>query len=211
MRDSVYILRGLEELYPENRFIERLRHCVETYPALNWQDAMARGQINSKQWILHQLEALGMTRLNRVIVCGGWLGTLSRLILDSEVIHASYVESLDIDMDATIAAGELNMEYLADNTFLARLGDCYDSVYEDYDTIINTSCEHFDRFSEWWGRVPIGKLCVLQSNDFFECDEHVNCVNNEQELATQAVMQKVLYAGSMPAYKYTRFMVIGIK
>ena len=209
--DAVLVLRGLEELYPELRFVERLRHCVETYPRNNWGDAMSRGQITSKQWILHQLVLTGTNRLGRVAVCGGWLGVLSRLILDNPDVHTTHIESLDLDLESTIVAGELNEEYIANDTFLARVADCHVIDYDDYDTIINTSCEHFSRWWTWWDRIPVGKLVILQSNDFVDGEGHVNCVASPEALASTAPMSQVIFKGSLPTYKYTRFMVIGVK
>ena len=43
--------------------------------------------------------------------------------------------------------------------------------------IVNTSCEHIEAFSDWFDSPPSGPLLVLQSNDYFSCDEHINCVN----------------------------------
>jgi hypothetical protein len=211
MTDAVLILRGLEELYPETRFIERLRHCVETYPDLNWEDAMSRGQITSKLWIIHQLQMLDLEHLGRVAICGGWVGILARLLLDSDDIFAHYIESMDRDLLATIAAGELSFEYINDDVFLARAVDCNLVRYADFDTIINTSCEHFSDFERWWQQVPKGKLVILQSNDFMELEDHVDCVLCEEELAAKAEMSEVYFQGSLRCIKYTRYMVIGRK
>ena len=43
------------------------------------------------------------------------------------------------------------------------------------DTIINTSCEHIHDFELWYNKIPKGKLIILQGNDYFELNEHVNC------------------------------------
>jgi len=211
MTDAVLILRGLEELYPEMRFIERLRCCVETYPDLNWGDAMSRGQMTSKLWILHQLQMNDKVRLGRVAICGGWLGLLSRLILDSDRIHTTHVHSMDIDLAVTIAAGELNSEYIIGDQFTSTLTNCHDVYYGDYDTIINTSCEHFSDFGHWWEKIPDGKFVVLQSNDFTEIEDHVDYVLSAGELAAKAGLTEVKFMGSLPCYGYTRFMVMGVK
>ena len=212
--DAVLILRGLEELYPEISFIERLRHCVETYPGENWGDAMSRGQISSKQWLLHALRMNHQTNLGKVAICGGWLGVLARLLLDDPHFNAPYVESIDLSLNATIVAGELNEEHIVSKRFLARVGDCTrreQTEYDKFDTIINTSCEHFDHWDEWWDLIPYGKLVVLQSNNFIEPEDHVNCVSCPEELQAMAEMDEFYFVGAMPSYKYTRFMTIGRK
>ena len=209
--DAVMVLRGLEELYPEMPFVERLRHTIETYPHMNFQDMMSRGQIRSKQWVIHELLMNGFDSLGRVMVCGGWYGMMSRMILDHPKIHAHYVESVDIDEHATIIAGEFNSEYISEGTMLPVLADCRQMFCEEFDTVINTSCEHFVRFDWWWNKVDKGQLVILQSNNFREIDDHVNCVDSEDELADMAYMSEVHFKGSMQTHKYTRYMVIGTK
>ncbi len=151
------------------------------------------------------------TRLGRVAICGGWLGLLPRLILDNDVIHTTHVHSMDIDLAVTIAAGELNSEYIIGDQFTSTLTNCHDVYYGDYDTIINTSCEHFSDFGHWWEKIPDGKFVVLQSNNFMELEDHVDCVLSVEELAAKAGLCEVLYMGSLPCIKYTRFMVMGVK
>ncbi len=214
MTDAKLVLRGLEELFPENLFVGRLLHCIETFPDANWGDAMSRGQIRSKLWIIHELIRHGSTRLGKVCICGGWYGILARLILDSDQLHAHHVMSLDWDSTCSDIARELNFEYTEDDRFLDLTMDmCRVGDYSQQDTIINTSCEHLthDKFQQWWYLIPEGKLVVLQSNDFFSHQEHVNCVSHEDELRESASMTTVHYCGVMPTHKYNRFMVIGNK
>ena len=46
------------------------------------------------------------------------------------------------------------------------------------DTIINTSCEHIENFARWYAKQSTGKLVILQSNNYFDIPEHVNCVHD---------------------------------
>lgn len=211
MIDSVKVLRGLEEMYPEKSFISRLLCCIENYPELNWEDAMSRGQIRSKLWLLKQLRLENRVHLGRVAICGGWVGMLSRLMLDHDVIQTTHIHSMDTDRGATIAATELNHEYFVEDDFSATAVDCHDVDYEEYDTIINTSCEHFADFDGWFNRVPSGKIVILQSNNFTEIEDHVDCVHSANELVNKAGLRTVIYSGELPCYGYTRFMVIGVK
>jgi hypothetical protein len=214
MTEANLILRGLEELFPENRFIESLLHCMEKYPDANWGDAMSRGQMRSKIWLIHELIRYGFTRLGTTCICGGWYGILARLILDSDKIHAHHVVSIDWDVICSDIARELNESHRKDDRFLDLTVDmCNLADYQYQDTIINTSCEHLthEQFQKWWGLIPNGKLVVLQSNDFFDHHEHKNCVFDENELRDSAPMATVHYCGVMPTHSYNRFMVIGTK
>ena len=77
------------------------------------------------------------------------------------------------------------------------------------DTIINTSCEHIEKFTEWFNAIPKGKLVALQTNNYFDLPEHVNCVKTLAEFKEQAPLSDVIFGGSLKLEKYTRFMLIG--
>ena len=79
------------------------------------------------------------------------------------------------------------------------------------DTIINTSCEHIEKVTEWFNAIPRDKLVVLQSNNYFEIDDHVNCVKDITEFKQQAPLSNIIYEGELELEKYTRFMLIGYK
>lgn len=211
MTDAILIMRGLEEMYPEIRYIERLRQTMEMYPTLNWGDAMSRGQISSKLWLVRELQSY-TSDIGNVAVCGGWVGILSRMLLDTYVLIGSeHIHTMDTDSMATLAAKELNDEYLRMNRFSATTTDCYSAKYDRYDTVINTSCEHFADFHSWFANIEYGTMVVLQSNDFTSVEDHVDCVFHEDELEQKANLEHVHFKGSLPCYGYTRFMLIGVK
>jgi len=211
MIDSIHVLRGLEEMYPENGFISHLLRSIEKYPDINWGDAMSRGQITSKLWLLRQLRLENRVNLGNVVICGGWVGMLSRLILDHDVINTELVFSIDSDYTATLAARELNSDHSDEHRFVAHLMNCHAAKYHGFDTIINTSCEHFNNFDGWLNLIPSGKIVILQSNNFTEIDDHVDCVHSVNELVNKAGLRTVIYSGELPCYGYTRYMVIGVK
>ena len=72
--------------------------------------------------------------------------------------------------------------------------------------VVNTSCEHLDAFDRWYGRIPDGQLLALQSNDYFACSEHVNCVPDLATFQERAPMRDVLFAGEHKLRRYVRFM-----
>ena len=208
--DAVYVLRGLEELYPEDQFIADLRHLIEHHE-INFQDMMSRGQVRSKQWILHTLKHIGFDKLGRVVTVAGWYGMLARMILDSDIIHAHHVELHDIDPHAVSMSLAFNERYKLDESYDAIQCDSYSTLLSRFDTVINTSVEHFEKPDQWWQMVPPGRLVIVQSNDFADIHDHLSCVDSEDELAEMLPMEKVHFKGALPTYKYTRFMVIGTK
>jgi len=53
-------------------------------------------------------------------------------------------------------------------------------------------------------------LFVLQSSNDDQHEDHINCVESEDELIDQARIKHVIYSGSkILSNKSTRFMVIG--
>ena len=52
---------------------------------------------------------------------------------------------------------------------------------------------------------------VLQSNDYFDCPEHVNCVADLAAFKTQVPMSEVHYEGTLRRRRYSRFMLIGLR
>jgi hypothetical protein len=176
---------------------------------------MSRGQVRSKQWLLHQLEVINMTNLGSVVVCGGWYGLLSRMLLDSPIFHIAFIDSQDLDPIANVIASELNSEYFNSEQFLYQtINSCdVDANLMLYNTVINTSCEHFSRedMNTFGCRIVPGTRVIIQSNDYREIDDHINCVDSADELAEQIDFSEILFKGALPTLKYTRYMVIGIR
>jgi hypothetical protein len=54
-----------------------------------------------------------------------------------------------------------------------------------------------------------GPLYALQSNNYTNIPEHVNCVENVKELKKQHKLTHTLYESELDIGHYKRFMVIG--
>jgi hypothetical protein len=102
------------------------------------------------------------------------------------------------------------MQYPTEHTTYRSNGTSQ-TLIEDPNTIINTSCEHIDNFDAWYSNIPEGKIVVLQTNNFFEVNEHINCSESLEEFSNQTPMHTVFYSGELTLEKYTRYMRIGIK
>ena len=96
---------------------------------------------------------------------------------------------------------------------MALTEDIHNLDYNKCDTIINTSCEHIKNFSDWYDNIPDNKLLILQSNNFSEIEEHVNCVTSLEEFKQQCYISNLLYSGELDidVAGYTRYMLIGRK
>jgi hypothetical protein len=80
------------------------------------------------------------------------------------------------------------------------------------DLVLNTSAEHMP--STWYQKfmhrpMDSDPLFVIQSNNLFDVEEHVNCVHSIDHMCKKFPMERLEYAGEQELYGYKRFMVIG--
>ena len=195
-----------------------------------WNDCFSRGQLQSKLWLVHELKKCNVD-LGTVFLCAGWYATLATMLFESD-IKVDKVRSFDIDPSCVDIAEVFNKPWFVDQwRFKSITQDIMDIDYNEHtwqywsnannrmsrpitdtpDTIINTSCEHISDFAEWYAKIPDGKLVVLQSNNYYKVEEHVNCVKDIKEFSNNAPMSNTLYAGELKLPKYKRFMLIGFK
>jgi hypothetical protein len=183
--------------------------------------ALNKNQMASKMWLADALFQSVGPDLGSVLVLGGWVGVLGAVLLHDARFAIGKVVSVDIDPRCAAIADSLNATHVRTGRFAARTADMLEIDYdrrlagtagaESADLIINTSCEHLDDFGRWYARIPSGQLLVLQSNDYYACREHVNCVPDLAALREQAPMREVLFAGERALRRYVRFMLIGRK
>ncbi|MFI4903265.1 MAG: hypothetical protein ACHP91_07610 [Burkholderiales bacterium] len=175
--------------------------------------AFNRNQAASKQWLLRALRESAGTAFPRVLVLGGWFGVLGAMLLHDRRFAIEHLVSVDIDPGCAPVAESLNATHVRDGRFAARTADMLELDYgaQPFDLVINTSAEHLHEVDRWYSRVPAGQLAVVQSNDYFACAEHVNCVADLAALRAQVPMREVLFAGEQAMRRYVRFMLIGRK
>ena len=201
------------------------------HPEVNLEDCFSAGQLKSKAWLVTELghsldvEHPPMT----IFLLGGWYGSLCPLIYLSDTIPTKSIFSFDVDPAVAEIAETMNRSWVMDNwKFKATTKDIFDLNYDKSlfqtrrkdgtlceisnspDLIINTCGEHID-LAKWWKLIPDEKLCVIQSNDFFEAKDHSNCVRDIEELKAQVPMSQIKFQGTLTLENYKRFMVIGIK
>ena len=204
------------------RILERFE---KEKPEYNLHDAFTQGQLRSKLWLLKHLRGMD---LGTVFICAGWYGTLARTMFENEHVHFDKIRSFDIDPKCAEVADTINRSWVKDAwQYKSSTLDIHDLNYTDSkykvkkangtyevltdspNTIINTSCEHIENFDDWFNLIPADKLVALQSNDYFEIQDHVNCVNSLDEFKQQAPLSNIIYEGKLELEKYTRYMIIG--
>ena len=218
-RDEFYrdILEGLA-IYTGSALQRDVLAAISRHDEPRIGAALNKNQIASKMWLADALHDSVGTRLGSVLVLGGWMGVLGAVLLHDPRFAIDRVVSLDIDPGCAAIAESLNATHVRAGRFATLTADMLDVDYDRGpadmgrpDLVINTSCEHLREFGRWFGRIPAGQLLVVQSNDYFACEEHVNCVPDLAAFRAQAPLREVLYAGERRMRRYTRFMLIGRK
>jgi hypothetical protein len=189
-------------------WMDAIRDSDDRYRTL---ESFWKGQVNSKVWLIDNLEkVLFPNTRHNIVIHGGWNGVLSSLLFNSN-IDIKHITSIDIDPTCENVAKTINRRQDLERRFSAITADMCSYQY-DADIVINTSCEHItqEQYDQWLKNVPKKSLVVIQSNDYRDLEEHVNCVDTLQELEQKSNL-KIMFSDKLTLQKYNRFMVIGYK
>lgn len=177
------------------------------------KDAFSSGQMGSKIWLCEELERLNW-HSGLTYIYAGWYGVIAFLLLTRGKFNVDKIRSLDVDPQCESVADMINEYWVwQDWKFKAFTQDC--NLYEGQsgDLVINTSTEHFNSM-EWFDRIPKGTRVVLQGNDMPHDDHHVHSGSLDDFIAAYPVSQ-IVYTGEKefvyPDWKFTRYMLIGVK
>lgn len=80
---------------------------------------------------------------------------------------------------------------------------------DNVNCIVNTSCEHMG--NKWFEDLPNGMFVILQTNDYFENEQHSNCCEDLAAAKAKYPMSEIYYEGELDTQLYNRFMLIGKK
>jgi hypothetical protein len=188
-------------------WMDAIRDSDDRYRTL---ESFWKGQIRSKIWLIEKLKDDIDHKNHRIVIHGGWNGVLSSLLFNSD-IKIEHITSVDINPICEKISSTVNKRQEIKGKFKSITQDmCYH--FYNADIVVNTSCEHItdNQISLWFSNIPTNSLVVMQSNNYFGLDEHINCVNNENELAKKVDL-KDLKKFKFETPKYTRFMIIGRK
>jgi hypothetical protein len=216
----------LEKTVPKTQFISAFKNFYVNDIEIN-NDCFARGQLRSKKWLVEELSKV-VSDLGTVFLCAGWYGTLATMLFESD-IQIEKIRNFDIDPSCLNISKVFNKPWLIDNwKYQHSVVDITDMDFESCtydvtnsageittftdspDTVINTSCEHIENFSEWYADIPQGTLVILQSNNYFEVEDHKNCSETLRDFSDSVPCSTTLFEGELQLDDYTRFMKIGI-
>lgn len=213
-KDEFYrdILEGMA-LYTRSAFQRDVLTTLTRHDEPTLAQALNKNQIASKLWLADALADSVGRDLGNVLILGGWFGVLGAVLLHDPRFAIARIVSLDIEPHCADIALALNAMHARVGRFSTRTSDMLEYDYESApaDLVVNTSCEHVRELDRWYEKIPTGQLLALQSNDYFACSEHVNCVADLASFRAQLSMREVLFAGERKFRRYVRFMLIGHK
>lgn len=212
----------------DDDFLKNISIWSMKYKSLsNFSDHFSRGQIKSKLWLVDKLHNTVGTQLGNVVMYGGWYAMVAYFLFEYFQINSLY--NLELDPSCVEVADYFNRKQCFNENwrFKTIVEDVSTIVYNPAgmfdvsvptdngevpltltpDIIINTSCEHMS--DDWFYNLPSGTLVALQTNDYFDNDQHINCVSSVDEMLEKYKFTNLMFSGELETYLYTRFMAIG--
>jgi hypothetical protein len=188
-------------------------------------DSFSNNQYKVKHQLVNSLDELNLLNKDtEVVIWGSWYGSILVPLLHNKV---KKITCIDTD-ESVITIGDNRLFPTYDNVvwISADVFDKYrDHYYSDCDLFINTSCEHMSPMNEWgvmnkergmeyknpwWGRVKPTAHFAFTSNDMYDIEGHINCVNTIEDFKVQLPPgSEVLKEDSLADERGTRFMLIG--
>lgn len=188
-------------------WMDAIRNSEDRYRTL---ESFWKGQVNSKVWLAEQLLGFVPVKPLNIVIYGGWNGVLASILFNSK-ISIQRITSVDIDPLCENIAYTINKRYEMQGKFSAITADMCD-FKTDADVVINTSCEHItqEQYERWLSNQPGDAVFVLQSNNYFDLDEHIRCSIDLTDFTKMSKI-KPYFRGTFPTSKYERYMIIGKK
>ena len=219
----------------DTRYFRYIKDFIKEGKDLNvLSDALSRSQIKSKIWLVDELSKIN-SHYENIVLFAGWYGQLIELFGDNkDKIKFKKFRNIEIDRDACYESDHnFNLRRLenykvksvhADINNLTLHSTGYEWEVENFKTgetytekflpnlIINTSAEHMT--TEWFDQIRFKPwkekpIIAVQSNNYFELEEHINCVHSINHMKKIFPMEEILYDGELQLKGYKRIMLIG--
>ena len=156
-------------------------------------------QIKCKSWLATELEKINIFP-EKIYIAGSWFGNI--IVPSLLKLYPKVQRILLHDIDAEVVNIARNIFFNDIEKVKVDEINCNNFLYDGM--VINTSCEHMKPL-----KIEKGTTVVLQSNNYREIKDHINCVDSCDELAEQYGVIDEYYSGELNFEKYTRYMIIG--
>lgn len=174
---------------------------IRKYPhrATDIAQSFDEKQIKCKTWLYETLKSLEISAPKNIYIAGSWFGNIMTPFL-VDLYPESVIILHDVDYEAIKISRK---HYFKDDDMVKPyVIDSTEFVYDQM--LVNTSCEHMPTLN-----IKKDTIVALQSNNYRQVNEHINCVDSADQLAEQYKIDDIYYTGEIEFEKYIRFMVIG--
>ena len=178
----------------------------------SFDDSVSQGQYDSKLWLIQKLKNIKLyTDEVHIDIVGSWFG-FPLVEMVSKLFKIKQIDLYDLDDNCHKVVAQYINHFDPDFKIVQ-----YRDYFERTDLrrrhiIINTSSEHMSDIvlmRKYYKDYTDTPILVIQSNNYFSLDDHINCVNSVDELIDKNHINRVLYKGTQKLPLYDRYMVIG--
>lgn len=197
--------------------------CIRNLPDIKFAESLYPNQISSKLWLVDELSKIPELNVKpiKLEIVGSWFGwPLVQMLSDK--FEVDNIQMYDMDKNVCRVSYQYReiFGYNKDQIGITTANYWQRSNRKSpADLVINCSSEHM---LESFYKYPIYKkdcIFAIQSNNMKHIAEHINCVDNEEELIKKHKIKEILYAGQQDTIEWDgfkikktdhkRFMVIG--
>jgi|TARA_B110000285_G_C15136747_1_gene627481 hypothetical protein len=172
-------------------------------------DSFSPNQFKTKEKLISHIRDLNVINdKSEITILGGWYGSILIPAL-KEVKRISLIDSDKVVV--SIAKNRIfnhyeNVDFITSDVFNENR---YGRI-RLANLIINTSCEHMKPMKELKALNDSNAYFAFTSNNMFDIEGHINCVNNIKEFRNQLPENaKVLVEDNVTDDRGTRFLLIG--
>ena len=211
--------------------LNTIRRLLDNYPdrIVDVLNSLSKNQYVSKDWLIeklndypHHFKYKSLDKKINICLLASWYGLLAYRMVDKfKLKQIANIDCIDFDPKSKSVAKKLWKKIDADNLENGKLTyikfieqDINDIKDLNYPLVICTSCEHLEQklIDNIIDKLEQHTLVVLQSNNYKEVNEHINCVDTKENFANQYVSKlRNMKIYEKDFIKYKRFMIIGTK
>ena len=218
------------EEFRNSNYYKVFKFIKNNYPEYqeSWCDSISDDQYESKKWLCDVLDNLKITEPDRVKkytkdtgvlewkypllidIIGSWFGwPLIELIDDFTKGRITQIDCYDFDETCQKVMAQYKNIFNPEYEVVQHADYFERTELRRRHLVICSSCEHMEDFFSYRKCYKGNPFVCLQSNNYFELPEHINCVENVNELIEKNKLKKIWYKGEKDFGNYKRFMVIG--
>ena len=174
-------------------------------------DSFSPNQFKSKENLINHIKKLNILNSeSEIVIFGCWYGSILIPAFYNEVKR---ITAIDIDDNVIgIAKNRIfknydKIDFIINDAFVWANKS---SRIKSTNLIINTSCEHMQPMKNLPILNNINSYFAFQSNNMFDIETHINCVNNIEEFKKQLPSKaKILIEDQIEEDRGIRFTLIG--